>query len=61
MTRSTGLAKMTLQGTVQGGRRKDKQTNRCELSGWTELKLGGALRKTDDKEEGRKVVDYGMR
>ena len=30
ITRSTGLAKMILQGTVQGGRRKGRQKKRWE-------------------------------
>ena len=56
-TRSTGLAKMILQGTVQGGRRKGRQKKRWEnnISEWTGLGLAAALRKAEDKEERRKV------
>ena len=44
-TRSTGLAKMILQGTVQGGRRRGRQNKRWEnnVAEWTGLKLGEAL------------------
>ena len=58
ITRSTGLAKMILQGTVQGGRRKGRQKKRWgdNISEWTGLGLGGALRKAEDREGWRKVV-----
>ena len=58
ITRSTGPAKMILQGTVQGGRRRGRQKKRWEdnITEWTGLKLGEALRKADNREEWRKVV-----
>ena len=57
-TRSTGLAKMILQGTVQGGRRRGRQKKRWEdnIKEWTGLKLGEALRKAENREEWRTVV-----
>ena len=57
-TRSTGLAKMILQGTVQGGRRRGRQKKRWEdnVMEWTGLKLGEALRKAENREEWRTVV-----
>ena len=57
-TRSTGLAKMILQGTVQGGRRRGRQKKRREdnVTEWTGLKLGEALRKAENREEWRTVV-----
>ena len=57
-TRSTGLAKMILQGTVQGGRRRGKQKKIWEdnVTEWTGLKLGEALRKAGNREEWRTVV-----
>ena len=57
-TRSTGLAKMILQGTVQGGRRRGRQKKRWEdnVTEWTELKLGEALWKAKNREEWRTVV-----
>ena len=58
ITRSTGLAKMILQGSVQGGRRKGRQKKRWEdnVTEWTGLKLGEALRKAENREGWRKVV-----
>ena len=58
MTRSTGPAKMILQGTVQGGRRKGRQKKRWRdnISEWTGVGLGEALRRAEDREEWRKVV-----
>ena len=49
---------MTLQGTVQEGRRKGRLEKRLEdnISEWTGLGLGEALRKYEDKDEWRKVV-----
>ena len=57
-TWSTGLAKMILQGTVQGGRRRGRQKKRWEdnITEWTGLKLGEALRKAENREEWRTVV-----
>ena len=54
IARSTGLAKMSLQGTVQGGRRKGRQKKRSEdnISEWTGLGLGEALRKAEEERNG---------
>ena len=59
ITRSTELTKMILQGIVQGGRRRGRQKKRWEdnVTEWTGLKLGEALRKAEKREEWRKVVD----
>ena len=56
ITRSTGFAKMIIQGTVQGGRRKGRQKMRWEddILEWAGLKLGEALLKTINREEWRK-------
>ena len=56
--RTIGLARVILQGTVQGGRRKGRQKKRWEdnISEWIGLGLGVALRKAEDREEWRKVV-----
>ena len=58
ITRSTGLAKMIPQGTVQEGRGKGRQKKRWEdnIPEWTGLGLGEALRQVEDREEWRKVV-----
>ena len=53
-----GLTKMVPQGTVQKERRKGRQKKRWEdnISEWTGLGLGEALRKAEDRDEWRKVV-----
>ena len=58
ITRSTGLAKVILQGTVQGGRRKGRQKKRWEdnITEWTGFKVGEALRKAENKEGWRTVL-----
>ena len=58
ITRSTGLTKMILQGTLQGGIRKGRQKKRWEdnVKEWTGLKLGEDLRKAENREEWRKAV-----
>ena len=58
ITRSTGLSKMILPGTVQGGRRKGRQKKSWEdnISEWTGLGLGETLREAEEIEEWRKVV-----
>ena len=52
------ISKMILQGTVQGGRRRGRQKKRWEdnVTEWTGLKLGEALRKAENREEWRTVV-----
>ena len=44
---------MILQGTGQGGRRRGRQKKRWEdnVTEWTGLKLGEALRKAENREE----------
>ncbi|KAK2165675.1 hypothetical protein NP493_1357g00027 [Ridgeia piscesae] len=55
ITRSSGLAKTILQGTVQGGRRRGRQKKRWEdnIPEWTGMTLGAAMRKTERREEWR--------
>ena len=57
ITRSSGLAKTFLQGTVQGGRRcrqrKRWEDNICE---WTGLGLSDTVRKAEESEEWRRLV-----
>ena len=69
ITRSTGLAKTILQGTVQGGRRKGRQKIRWEdnIPEWTGMTLYAAMRKAERREEWRELVarsngppDYGI-
>ena len=58
VSRSSGLTKTVLQGTVQGGRRRGRQRKRWEdnIREWTGLKLSDALRMTESRERWRKVV-----
>ena len=58
VTRSSGLAKTTLQGTVQGGRRRGRQRKRWEdnIKEWTGLEWNFILRKAENREEWRKLV-----
>ena len=60
MTRSTGLAKMILQGTVQGGRRKGRHNKRLEdnISEWTGLGLGEPLRKRTKRNGEKWLPDH---
>ena len=57
-TRSSGLAKTILQGTVQGGRRRGRQRKRWEdnTKEWTGLEWNIILRKAENREEWRKLV-----
>ena len=57
ITRSTGLAKTILQGTVQGGRRRGRQKKRWEdIPEWTGMTLGAAMRKVERREEWEELV-----
>ena len=58
VTRSSGLAKTILQGTVQGGRRSSRQRKRWEdhIKEWTGLKWNILLRKAENRKEWRKPV-----
>ena len=58
VSRSSGLAKTILQGTVQGGRRRGRQKKRSEnnISEWTGLKFCNALREAENKIKWRETV-----
>ena len=58
VTRSSGLAKTILQGTVQGGRRSGRQRKWWEdnIKEWTGLPWNIMLRKAENREEWRKLV-----
>ena len=58
ITRSTGLAKMILKGTAQGGRRKVRHKKRWEdnIPEWRGLVLGEIRKNADDRKEWRKVI-----
>ena len=72
VSRSSGLAKTILQGTVQGGRRRGRQKKRWEnnISEWTGLRFCNALREAENKIKWKERVamsvapngdhDYGI-
>ena len=58
VSRSSGLAKTILQGTVKGGRRQDRQRKRWEdnIREWTGLEFGKSQRAVENREKWRKLV-----
>ena len=59
VSRSSGLAKTILQGTVKGGRRQGRQRFRWEdnIKEWTGLEFGKAHRAAENSEKWRKLVE----
>ena len=58
VSRSSGLAKTILQGTVKGGRRQGGQRKRCEdnIRQWTGLEFGESQRAVENRKKWRKLV-----
>ena len=58
VSRSSGLAKTTLQGTVKGGRRQGGQRKRWEdnIREWTGLEFDKSQRAMKNREKWRKLV-----
>ena len=58
VSRSSGLAKTILQGTVKGGRRQGGQRKRLEdnIREWTGLEFGKSQRAVENREKWRKLV-----
>ena len=58
VSRSSGLAKTVLQGTVKGGKRKGRQRKRWEdnIREWTGLEFGKSQRAVENREKWRKLV-----
>ena len=58
VSRSSGLAKTILQGTVRGGRRQDRQKKRWEdnIGESTGLEFAKSQRAVDNREKWRKLV-----
>ena len=58
VSRSSGLAKSILQGTVNGGRRQGRQRKKWEdtITEWTGLKFGKSQRAVENREKWRKLV-----
>ena len=54
VSRSSGLAKTILQGTVKGGRRQGKQMKKWEdnIREWTGLEFGKSQRAVENRENG---------
>ena len=57
VSRSSGLAKTTLQGTVKGGRRQGRQRKRWEdnIREWTGLEFGKCQRAVENRGKWRKL------
>ena len=58
ISRSSGLAKTILQGTVKGGRRHGRHRKRWEdnIKEWTGLEFEKSLRAVENREKWRKLV-----
>ena len=58
VSRSSGLAKTILQGTVKGGRRQGRQRKRWEdnIREWTGLEFAKSQRAVEIREKWRKLV-----
>ena len=58
VSRSSGLAKTILQGTVQGGRERGRQRKRWEdnITEWKGLKLSNTDGKSENREGWRELV-----
>ena len=58
VSRSSGLAKTILQGTVKGGGRQGGQCKRWEdsIGEWTGLEFGKSQRAVENREKWRKLV-----
>ena len=58
VSRSLGLAKAILQGTVKGGRRQDRQRKRKKdnIREWTGLEFAKSQRTVESREKWRKLV-----
>ena len=58
VTRGNGLVKTVLQGTVRGQRKRGRQKKRWEdnITEWTGVKMGEAIRHAEDREGWRRLV-----
>ena len=58
ISRSSGMAKTVLQGTVKGARRRGRQKKRWEdnTKEWTEMEFGDSLRAAEDREGWKGIV-----
>ena len=58
ISRSSGMAKTVLQGTVKGARRRGRQKKKWEdnIKEWTGMEFGDSLRATKDREGWKGIV-----
>ena len=58
VTRTSGLAKTFLQGTVKGRRRRGRQRKRWEdnIQEWTGLRLSETIRRAENREDWMMLV-----
>ena len=58
VSRSSGLAKTILQGTVEGGRRQGRHRKRSEddIREWTGLEFAKSQRAMENREKWRKLI-----
>ena len=58
ISRSSGMAKTILQGTVKGARRRRRQKKRWEdnIKEWTGMDFGDSLRAGEDREGWKSIV-----
>ena len=58
ISRSSGMAKTLLQGTVKGARRRGRQKKRWEdnIKEWTGMEFGDSLRVAEDRERGKVLL-----
>ena len=58
ISRSSGMAKTILQGTVKGARRRGRQKKRWEnsIKEWTGMGFGVSLRAAEDEEGWKGIV-----
>ena len=58
ISRSSGMAKTILQGTVQGARRRGRQKKRWEdnIKEWTGMGFGDSMRAAEDSEGWKGIV-----
>ena len=58
ISRSSGMAKTILQGTVKGARRNWRQKNRWKdnINEWTEMEFGDSLRAAEDRDRWKGIV-----
>ena len=61
VSRSSGLAKTILQGTVKGERRQGRQKKRWEdnIREWTGLEFGKSQRAVENKKKTKKMEETG--